>query len=514
MSISDFELRLAEYLQEKGVVAVDKVCRKFQIQPARLRRAAQNLNALPPARARFAVDKNLATSALTYDDYIRLVQSLTMDDYAAAQSERGDIMLSRAFFRSRPNASDPRQDPSGEVSPSAKALFKQPLTGRMFARFGARTFGKIADDEARLRALIVSLLAPTLELDAGDKFTPNPANTPPRRILCDEFIEKAAPAFAAARTAAQAYLEERGARLTYAGKKIFYIYLCAALCRTEQGFFLAPRGRLVPSSGPCDLLPNAAENECLSDYSALLDRHESPPPPEDAKLKRLAENLIADARRRFAPKLDCSDRALAEIYGFLYRSILRNHWNLRFPGDKPPNPKKQFSQAIAAARPCIRPVEEAYGQKFSDAQIAALALTVKRLVNERSAACQNQKRIVVVSDSASEINAYFVSVLKNHIDLASVGVVHIGEPLRLRTEPCDALVAFSDRICARLAQAERPCVKLNFHLSRTDVDKLLRAGFSSAKRKLSVDRFIDEIAGMTKAETKARLIARYPEYFY
>lgn len=57
-------------------------------------------------------------------------------------------------------------------------------------------------------------------------------------------------------------------------------------------------------------------------------------------------------------------------------------------------------------------------------------------------------------------------------------------------------------------------MKLNFSLDRKDVDKLLAAGFSAAKRKLPADRCIDDIVGMTKAQTKARLISRYPDYFF
>lgn len=518
MSIHYTELRLANYIQEKSGAPLDKLCRRFAKSVGSLRRAVASVNAYLPKEKRFIIEKDRVSSALTYTDYIEFIGGLTLSDYAPSQEERVAVMLVRAFFDEALNMS--RLYESMQLSLTTKKKDSKALAARL-KRYGLtmeimpKRGVRIVGDERGFRLAVLSVLRDLMELGPDDEFTARLANTPVERMLYDQFAARAEGRLRVNAPRVDAFLTGKGLRLSYPCKKFLHLYLAISGYRSARGFPLAAPRPPKLALRRYHLLDDAAESEFLDHLLASFDYAAGAqlPLPADARLEEAAADFIASVQENIITKLHDEDKVLREIYDYLYKCVLRNHYGYCFYDNKLDDTKRHIAKLYATLTKLLPPIEAAYQHAFSDLQIAALTLIFKRMIDENKVVGRNKKRVVVVTNSSAEKIAFFIARLKSFVDITLTDSIHINELDRLQGETYDALITFSNRISTLLAARGCDAVKLNFYLTREDIDRLFSLGFSSAKRKLPASRLIDEIAGKTKAETKAFLLKHYPEYF-
>lgn len=516
MSTNRFELKLAGYIQERNGSTLAKLGQHFLRSPSSLRRNLANINRYLPEDRQFCIEKETIVNRLAYTDYIHFISALSRSDYAPSQPERITLMLAHAFFdrslnmRALYDALDlsptTKKKDSRQLSELLKnhALSTQILPGKDI---------RILGDEIALRVLLVSILSGLSEINAEDDLCGRLANTPIERMLFDYFSEIGAAEIRAAKPLLLSFLSANQLRLSYPCKKFLYIYLAVAVYRMDRQLTIASPPEFPLQIPPCPLLADENENQFLGCLIVSLDYNVKLDLPRDEKLTQFTQTFITAVQENIITKFHQPDTIFNEIYDYLYKSILRNKYNYHFYDNKLEDTKQQIAKLFDSIARALQPMEKAYGQKLSSSQISTLTLIFKRLINEYKVIGRNSKRIVVVTNTSMEMITFFIGSMKRYVDIKLVDSIHINELYRLHELSYDVLITFSNRISTLLTQNDYQPLKLNFYLTREDTDKLLALGFSSSKRKLIADKVINEIAGMTRAETKSFLLRSYPDYF-
>lgn len=516
MSTNRFELKLAGYIQEKNGITLAKLGQHFLRSPSSLRRNLANINRYLPEERQFCIEKEAIANQLTYTDYIHFISGLSLCDYAPSQPERISLMLAHAFFDLSLNmralydtldlSPTTKKKDSRQLSDllESHALSTQILPGK-----GIRVLG----DEIAFRVLLVSIISGLLEINAEDDLCGRLANTPIERMLFDYFSEICAPEIRTAKPLLLSFLSTNQLRLSYPCKKFLYIYLAIAAYRTQRQLIVTTPPEIPLQIPLCPLLTDENENQFLGCLIVSLDYNVKLDLPRDEQLTEITQTFITAVQENIITKFHHPDTVFTEIYDYLYKSILRNKYNYHFYDNKLEDTKQQIAKLYGIIARAAQPMEKAYGQKLSSLQISTLTLIFKRLINENKVIGRNSKRIVVVTNSATEKVAFFIASMKRYVDIKLIDSIHINELYRLDDLSYDVLITFSNRISTLLLQNNYQPLKLNFYLTREDTDKLFALGFSSSKRKLIADKLINEIAGMTRAETKSFLLRSYPDYF-
>jgi len=71
---------------------------QFGKSASSVKRSIAEINTFLPEDRRIRIDDNQAVWKLSYTEYIRFIQSLTMDDYYSTQGERVTMMFTYSFF--------------------------------------------------------------------------------------------------------------------------------------------------------------------------------------------------------------------------------------------------------------------------------------------------------------------------------------------------------------------------------------------------------------------------------
>lgn len=99
MVVTEFDLRLANYVQEKGRVDFASCEQLFNKSESTLKRSLYNLNEYLPETKRFNISHHSMQTGMTYADYSNLCSSLSIDDYSPTIEERTALILTLSYLK-------------------------------------------------------------------------------------------------------------------------------------------------------------------------------------------------------------------------------------------------------------------------------------------------------------------------------------------------------------------------------------------------------------------------------
>lgn len=516
MAVHAFDLQVAAWLQEKNVLKLEDCESLFGKSASSVKRSIAEINAFLPEEQYIRIDDNQAVCHLSYMEYIRFIQSLTLDDYYSSQKERVTIMVIYSFFNFQLNTA--RLYESLHISMTTKKkdsrelslyLKEQSLETRVIPKKGIEIIG----EEESFRMLACTILAKYVEVGEEFELVLRKANNPWQRMIAEYFLIKTDNEITEARQLMETVREEFQLRIAYTSLKFLYLYLICTLYRGRNGHKLSSLKELSLEVTHYHILPDAVESEYLDRMISSLDFTSHVMPPVNVGLKNLSEKLIEDVQAKIITRIADDRHIHEEVYAYLHKCILRTTYHVSFYDNKLEETKQLYNNLYEVIAGSVGKLEHFYGIRLTHFQIASLTLIFRKFVEKNKKAGRNSKRIVIITNSAREKIGFFIEQMKLYVDISKAELLHINELYLLKDQPYDYLIVFSNRIAMMVEEMGYPCLKLHFYLTHEDIEKLYHAGFSIAKRKLKAEEFVKELMGVPEEQRKDYLLERYEDFF-
>ena len=143
------------------------------------------------------------------------------------------------------------------------------------------------------------------------------------------------------------------------------------------------------------------------------------------------------------------------------------------------------------------------GCELTDHQMSVICLILERFIIKNRVAGQNNRRVVIITNSSVEKVSFFLEVLSQHVNYEMVSYLTINELYRLEEMKFDAILTFSNRITVLLSELGWESIKINFYLTSDDIKRLLDHGFTSSRnKKLLAEEVVRQLE--TRSDTQDR----------
>lgn len=514
MGLNYNDLSLLRFIQKRQYTPLYKVAAQFNKNETSIRRTIEQINLYSPVPM-VEVQKNYCISRVSYEEFVSFIQTITMEDYVSSWTERIQVLIVTIFFHGYVNTS--RLYESWGLSLTTKKQDTAHLR-RFLLEHGLelvtlkRKGLSIQGDDLQLRFLVINILHPLLEFTAEDQIQGRYANTPIEnqsyQLAAPDLLEVCPEAV----TLLNRFLTENHLSLNYPSKKFLLLFICFMLIR--------PVSRETPLSYRLPLTPfhihffdDALSDQLWSVAVSMMNFSQSLKFPMDRLLwqttERFAEDVVAGLEYPFPVR----EEFIRELYGYFYREICLNHFHCTFVDKTVENTRENFPFLYNLIQKYLIYFHAAFHFQIMDEHICTLTLLVQKHILRNQIVARNPKKIVVMTSINFERISYFLEQLRDRVSIQWMGTFNINELHMLDQIDYDYILCFSARILNILNAAHLPVIRLNFFVSDSDIDILLRHGFPLLRHRCLASSFALEIAGKNEAELVDYLKEQYGDYF-
>lgn len=515
MPIESSDIQLLKYLQENHDVPLTGAAADFYRNPSSLRRQIASINLELGSLCQISICNGRICSRLTYQDYLDIIQSLSMETYVPSCKERMQLIIVEAFFKDTVNLSRLYETLDFSVttkkSDTARLrplLFAYGQTIQVVKKKGIRITG----DELRLRMLLIEILLPLIEWEPAAGMTKRHANTPIQSVMADACIHSSlSPAQLEARFPSL-FLKIRDYHLSYQSRKLLSLYLCLSASR-QAAHPVTATGQVLLEPPHWDMLDDSLENRALLHMISMMDFDPGPRLPVNAALFGHAIRLSDAAQRLSGICFTEKERVHEELYRYLYKIYFQDFYGIQIKDKMVRNTERQFPVLYQAICNELIPASQEFGIRFQAEHYTTLTLILQKWIHYCQLAGQNRKAIVLVTNTSSERSGFFISALEDLVEFRLSAIISIHELELLQKLSYDYIITLSDRTADMLAGQGYPSLRLEFFLGTEDLGKLLAAGFDTARKRLPAKTIADSLDGLPSGEIAKQLKRDYPEHF-
>lgn len=535
MLIEYSDLQLLKYLQENPDVPLAKTAGDFYRNPTSIRRQLAAINQMLSGRCYIEVRNSRIRSGLTYADYLDIVRSLTVDTYLPSCKERLQLIIIKAFFGEIVNLTRIYEELGFSVTTKKSDTAKlRPLLSAYGQEVQiARKKGiTIIGNELRFRMLVIEILLPLIEWDPVTGIMSRRANTPVQAVMADICIGASLPPKLLNIRFPELWQKTRDYSLSYQSRKLLSLYLCLFVARQPRHPAAEPEQVLLKLPD-WNLLHDPWENTALLHIISMLDFDPAPDVPVSPALYSHAVRLCDKVSEQAGIPFFNHGEIQMELYRYLSKIYFQDFYGIQIKDKMVRNTEQQFPRLYQTICGQLLPVSEEFHIHFHSEHYTTLTLILQKWIDYHQLSGLNRKSIVLVTNTSSERSRFFISALEDLVefDLCAIISIHELERLEHLTNPptpnaparrayvtgrpkgYDFIITLSDRTAGLLANQGFPSLRLEFFLGTKDLEKLLAAGFGTARKRLSAKALADSLSGLTPDEIAVRLKRDYPEYF-
>ena len=512
--ITQFDLKLANYIQDKEAIDFEACSHLFEKSESTIKRSVYRLNEYLPAELHFRIADHMILSEMTYSDYVRLCQELELSYYSPTVEERLDLAICVGFLQDIVNMTALYESLYLSLSTKKKDRKKLGyfLEENDVAIVNRHSLGtSFHGNERFLRMFVARELMGVIELGKADNFVERLANTPIQRLLYKAFKVHLGPYHCEAIERLEQFLGPERSAIDYASKKFIYIHAAISLMRIEKGYLVEDELTDIPEVPAHHILPSEKDSLYFDYLIASLNYKEPFAFPENTELKNYVSEFIDCLEGDLDVYFHTYRKMHEEIYAYIYKAQIKNRLEYYFDDDKLDDTKHIHSELYDVIEDKI---DEVFPFEFSEAQVSMICLIVKRFIIKNRLIKQERKKIVVITNSSVEKVSYFLEELAQHVNFEMVSYLTINELYALEDLDFNTIITFSNRIAMLLAEMGRESIKLNFYLTDDDLDKLDDHGFvkASSVRVLAAEIVNDLEKRKTKRDKTDYLKTNFPMY--
>lgn len=518
MAINKFELQLTNYIYNNERVSLTKCASFFGKSESTIKRAIYNINEYLPEKKWFYLDDNRIRSNIHYHDYLKLC-AIPLSEYNSTPEERHQLIIMEAFFRGYTNLSQLYQKLG--LSETTRKNDRKALQKKLGAEgleiiYLPRKGNTIRGKERLMRIKIAMQLLSIVELDENDCFKDRQANTPIQRLLFELFVSANSHYFAETIEMIRSKVfHDEHSSVDYPSKKLIYLYYVISRLRIEQGQTLTFSHMGLPETTTHELFDDK-EEDAHFDYLVMSLNYKKPLNfPFDARIDRLTLAFIDAVESEMAVPFYSRYGPYRMLYAYLYKSFIKNRLGYGFYDEHLHDTKKQFSKLHHVVKKMEAQIESELAIRLQDYQYTDILLIFQRYLLRNHVHGINTKRIVIISNYASEKVEYFIESLKGHFDVELIGYFTINELHQLNQLEFDEIMTFSYRVSLLLQELGYMSRKLPFYLDDESLLGLKEAGYvSSHNSKIKALDLARELDTFITLEEKTRyLLQKYSSHF-
>lgn len=504
MVVTEFDLKLANYVQDKGSIDFATCVGLYNKSKSTLKRSIYTLNEYLPSHLHFSISQNEMKTNMSYEDFSNLCKRLELEDYASSVDERVSLIVCQAFLQGIVNMT--KLYDTLNLSLSTKKndrkelgylLEEKNITIRNRHKRGIQLEG----NEIFLRMFVARRLISVMELDKNDYYIPRKANTPVQKLLYIMFEEHLSCYHSKVVEMIEKIVGEQSRAVDYASKKFIYIHLAISLMRNEKGFPITRSLEDMPEVPQHHLLPVKQDSQYMDYLIASLNYKEPLTFPANNNIRAMTQHLIKEIEKDSSIHFYTYEDMYDELYAYLYKCLIKNKLEYYFYDDKLDDTKYVFPKLFSLLTESADAFKNKYAFELTEHQISVLCLIAERFIIKNQMVEKDKPRIVIITNSSVEKVNFFLEVLSQHVNFEMVAHLTINELYKLGQMTFDKIIVFSNRITVLLSELGRESIKLNFYLSTEDVKTLLDKGFTSSRnRKVLVEDLADDIIGKESKE--------------
>lgn len=514
MGVSYNDLSLLRFIQKRERIPLPKVALRFEKNEISIRRAIEQINRYSP-KPLIEIRKGYCLSRLSYREFVAFIQQITMDDYVSSCGERIRVMIVTIFFRGYVNASALYEQWNLSLTTKKQdtAHLRRFLAGHGLQLVTLKKKGlSIEGDELQLRFLVIDILHPLLEFTQENRIEARFANTPLEKQSYDLASGCLQPALERAVEQMNCFLSDNGLSLNYPSKKFLLLFICIMNTRTvDESTIFSYRLPLAPLNIP--FTDNLRENKLYNVAVSMMNFSRSLDFPFDGRLWQTTEQFTEQVVGSLQTPFFIREEFLNELYSYFYREITLDHFHCTFVDKTVENTRGQFQELYQTIQKYGVYFKASFNFSFMDEHISTLTLLVQKHILRNRIVDRRRRKIVIVTSINFERVSFFLEQIREHVALEWMGTLNINEIHKLEEMDYDYILCFSSRIYNLLNAQSLPVLRMNFFVEDSDIELLLKHGFSTQKHRFLISSFVMEIAGKSEGEIVEYLKENYGDYF-
>lgn len=512
MGISANDFALLRYIQERHSIDLPKVAKHFNKTETTIRREIEIIN-LYTKDPIIQINKSVCKTNLSYTEFVDFIHNIEIGEYSSNWKERCKVLLTTIFFSGYVNASSLYQDwglslTTKKQDTAKLRTFLQPY-GLNLVTIKKKGL-TIEGDTFKLMLVLCQILYRLFELTPEDKMEERVANTVVEKQIYQITLEHIKPFISESQNKMQDFLNNYALSMTYPAKKFLFLFICIMKYHplTEQIYY--PLKCKPTNIYFCD---NRYENYIYNIILNMLDFSPNLEFPYDEKLFQLTNEFVSAIESCITYHIYARDSIVDEFYRYFYKQITANFFHCVFKDKTVRNTKERYQISYEIFQKYSNFFEEEYDFVLEDEHLSTLTMllqkhrTINRIINDQT------RKIVIVTGVPYERVSFFITKLKEYVDVDLVGVLDINAIYRLTEMSYDYIFCFSERIYGILKQLRFPTLLVHFFLENEDIDKLLLFGFRKPRKRFLTSSFVEEIKNMDAKEMEQYLKQQYKDYF-
>lgn len=509
------DLQLLKYLQENHNALLTKTAQDFHRNPSSIRRQIAIINRELNDHHQITIYNNRIQSGLAYSDYLDIIQSLSPETYIPSCKERMQFIIINVCFGETVNLTRLYESLGFSVTTKKSDTARlRPL----LAAYGqeiqvAKKKGIcIIGDELRFRMLAIEILLPLIEWDSVSGIMGRRANTPIQAAMADACIDASLNPAQLKEAFPTLFEKIQDYHLSYQSRKLLSLYLSLSAAR-HRSHPVTVVGQTTLSLPDWVVLEDPLENMALLHILAMLDFIPPLDLPSDSALSADAARLCRAVSKQTGISFFQPEDVRRELCYYLYKIFFQNLYGIQMKDKMVRNTEQHFPELYQTICHELAPIGKEFHIHFHSEHYTTLTLIMQKWISYHQLSGQNRKNIVLVTNTSSERSRFFISALEDLVEFNLCAIISIHELERLRNLSYDFIIALSDRTAGLLADQGLPSLRLEFFLGTKDLEKLLAAGFGTARKRLPANKIANSLGGLTTTEIAAQLKKDYPEYF-
>ncbi len=509
MSLDFNDLQLLKYLQENNDCDLAETAAHFYRNTSSIRRQLTSVSQHLGSRYSIRIYNSRIHANLTYSDYLAIIQDLTMDSYILSCKERLQYLIVRSFYEGTINLSRIYEQlllsPTTKKSDTARLrslLSAYELEIEIVKKKGIRIIG----DELRFRMLIIEILLPLLEWDPHLQMKNRQANTPIQRLMTDLCITSARQN---SLLNVDDYLSTF--QLSYQSRKLLTLYL-SLLANRQENNPIVSLDQTKLSVISWQLISDPLENEALLRIIAMLDFKSGPAIPLNNLLARKIDTLLGAVSQYHQITFFRNDQMKEELYYYFYKIYFQNYYHIQIKDKMVRDTEKKIPELYQMVRNLSNEVGVFLEIPLYPENHTTVTLILKKWIDYHQMAGENRRKIILVTNTSHERSHFFISTLKDLVEFELTAIISIQEIHLLKELTYDHIITLSERTSGLLNDQDLAFIRLNFFLGSGDLSRLLKAGFSPARKRLSATLLARQMAGLSEDEIQELLLRDYSEH--
>lgn len=514
MSLNKSNISLLRYIQEKKEISLRDIANQFDKNDSTIRREIELINQHSTKLELITIYNGVCSTNLSYIEFVDFIGSLEMYDYSSDNTERVKALIVGIFFNGYVNAT--RLYNIWQLSVTTKKNDTSNLR-LMLAKYDLKLVVlkkrglAIVGDELRFRLLVIQILLPLIELNENGQIKARIANTPVENFIYHMTENALKLDNENPYKEAEKFIADHDLILTYPSRKLIHLYFISSMFRmkTNKVNFV----HTVPVSiFDYHHFKDIFENNSLNQVISMLDIF---PIREirDERLKKTVEEFISSISKKSSYNFYPNREILNEFVAYIHKQICVDYFDFILVDKMVRNTKQFLPYEYSLIENCVGIFDDMYKLKFNDEQYSTMTLLLKKWIIKSRIIGEGKVKIIIVTSSSFERISYFVTELKEHLEVELVGVLTLSEIYRLKDIQHDKIIAFSDRITNELNKMGFDALKVGFFIKPEDIGHLLKNGFSQARRRFITDKFVNELKGIEEARVIDYLKEKYADYF-